>query len=744
MSAASGDPSAGPPVVTGPVAMIVPRLPASAERSVRREMAELERQGVPVVLVAFARGAPLADDEPADSPRLVVSMPRLGRPVLRLATRAFGRHALRVSALVARVLGGCLPSPSALASTTAGILPALAAGERLRRAGVRHVHAACADDTATAARIAAAIADVPFSVAARGQDALSGGARLRRSIRAASFARCASDFARKRLPARAGDASPFELIRLTAGTYAEPTVPEVTAAGGARPLRVLCFTGHEPGAGIRHLIDAIALARDAGLALRCRVVGDGDPPPELTLRALRAGVVDLVAFVARGRDADMAELAACDVLVMPRTAPGDGRADAIPSELLDALAAGVPVIASRILGVAEAVRGGDTGHLVEPGDDAAIAQALRAIASDAADARSRARRGQDLVRAEHDLRANARRLASLFDRHGAEIADPGLREMARFAATVGGPDTPRVGLSVLAESRDAIVAEARLARPSGAARCLIVRRWIDDAGRPAPEHAAREHAALTTLAAEGLSVPAPLGLDAREGLVAMERAPGRSGWSVLSTASEDPAPAIATAGAAWFWLEQLRAAAGPPREAPAFRRDAVIARLRHQIRADAAECIARGLPRTLVRRISVRSQREIPDAVPRETCWTHGDFSPGHVIVDHRPGWDIARITVIGLGRLRPGVPLEDAAHFLEHVALALPSLLSLSRHDRVRERIESLMLVGGTAPAVIPSALRIAKALRIAANARPLVEGPWWRRRIFAGRVLARLLEVR
>jgi 2-deoxystreptamine N-acetyl-D-glucosaminyltransferase/2-deoxystreptamine glucosyltransferase len=107
------------------------------------------------------------------------------------------------------------------------------------------------------------------------------------------------------------------------------------------------------------------------------VVGDG--PERGRVEALaagcgRAGRVRLAGFVAH--DAVPAVLASLDVLVLPSVYEEMG------SVLTEAMASGLPVVASAVGGIPEVVRDGETGLLVPPLDVAALAEVLDRLAAD--------------------------------------------------------------------------------------------------------------------------------------------------------------------------------------------------------------------------------------------------------------------------------------------------------------------------------------------------------------------------
>ncbi|MCC6848923.1 MAG: glycosyltransferase [Deltaproteobacteria bacterium] len=123
------------------------------------------------------------------------------------------------------------------------------------------------------------------------------------------------------------------------------------------------------------LLDALARDPDPGHVVL--IAGDGTRAPALRARAAALGLADRVRFL--GRVEDVAPLlAAADALVMPSRREGLGVA------ALEAMAAGLPVVASRVGGLPEAVVDGETGLLVPPGDAAALAAALARLAADPA------------------------------------------------------------------------------------------------------------------------------------------------------------------------------------------------------------------------------------------------------------------------------------------------------------------------------------------------------------------------
>jgi glycosyltransferase involved in cell wall biosynthesis len=127
------------------------------------------------------------------------------------------------------------------------------------------------------------------------------------------------------------------------------------------------------GKGHEVLLEALPGLKARVPSVRVAFAGDGEREVALRLQARPHG--DTVMFLG-GRD-DMPELlAACDLVVLPSLA------EALPTALIEAAAAGRPVVATRVGGAAEVVENDRTGLLVPPGDPAALAKAIEALLTD--------------------------------------------------------------------------------------------------------------------------------------------------------------------------------------------------------------------------------------------------------------------------------------------------------------------------------------------------------------------------
>lgn len=124
--------------------------------------------------------------------------------------------------------------------------------------------------------------------------------------------------------------------------------------------------------GLRYLLEAAARLQAQGLSVEYRIAGAGPLLAELRQLAQQSGVGDRVRLVGFVSDS-AAFLADLDIFVLPSLFEGLGVA------ALEAMAAGKPVIASRVGGLAESVLDGETGLLVAPRDSAALADAIASL-----------------------------------------------------------------------------------------------------------------------------------------------------------------------------------------------------------------------------------------------------------------------------------------------------------------------------------------------------------------------------
>ncbi|MDZ4818891.1 MAG: glycosyltransferase family 4 protein [Planctomycetota bacterium] len=128
-----------------------------------------------------------------------------------------------------------------------------------------------------------------------------------------------------------------------------------------------------PRKGLEVVLDAAAILLRQGLDISLRIVGRFETAEyelEIAQQVARLQLADRIDWRGFQTDVD-AELNQMDVLLFPSVLP-----EGLPMVVLEAMAAGVPIVATRVPGVTDVLRDGENGLLVEPNDASALASGI--------------------------------------------------------------------------------------------------------------------------------------------------------------------------------------------------------------------------------------------------------------------------------------------------------------------------------------------------------------------------------
>lgn len=129
--------------------------------------------------------------------------------------------------------------------------------------------------------------------------------------------------------------------------------------------------------GLHHLIRACAMLNERGLLTRCEIVGEGPMKDELKAEISRLGLRHRVQLVGAWPQEKVAEaLRRAAVFALPCIEARDGNMDALPTVLLEAMAAGCPCVSTRLSGIPEIIEDRQSGRLANPGDETGLADAI--------------------------------------------------------------------------------------------------------------------------------------------------------------------------------------------------------------------------------------------------------------------------------------------------------------------------------------------------------------------------------
>jgi glycosyltransferase involved in cell wall biosynthesis len=288
--------------------------------------------------------------------------------------------------------------------------------DELRRRGIRHVHAHFADVASDVALLATDLGNRAdggcwsWSLAVHGPAQLYGlrENRIRAKVADAAFVACVSDHLRSQLMLVADPAHWRSLHLVRTGVDTELFRPNGDAAA---PNRILTVARLVPGKGIDLLLDALARLERRGVPADAAIVGDGPDRRRLAARVQELGLDGRVRLLGPASQDRIRELyAGAAVFCLPSLSEG------VPVVLMEAMAMGLPVVATRITGVPELVEEDRSGFLVPPGRPDLLADALeRALRAPAAERRAMGEAGRARVEADFSPARSAERLLELFD-----------------------------------------------------------------------------------------------------------------------------------------------------------------------------------------------------------------------------------------------------------------------------------------------------------------------------------------
>jgi colanic acid/amylovoran biosynthesis glycosyltransferase len=396
------------------IAHVMSRFPKLSETFILDEIVELERLGLHVEVFALVRERAGVMHQEAER-----MLPRVhfGLPV-RGATAAAQLHWVRrdparYAAAWWGALRGNASSPRFLLRALAAVPAAAGFAREMERLGVEHVHAHYATHPALVAWVVHRLTGLPYSFTVHAHDLYVDRAMLDAKLESAAFVVAISAYNRDLLERLYPLEARGKVFVLRTGV--QPGVFRSRPAPAApRRLRAVCVASLEPYKGHLYLVDACARARAGGLDLECLLVGEGPERETIERRVTQLGLAERVRLLGGQPRERVSELVAgADVFVLPSVVMPSGKMEGLPVVIMEAMAAGTPVVATAISGIPELVEDGVTGLLVPERDPAALARALTRLAEDRNLGVRLAGAARERVLADYDRGVTTRRLAAL-------------------------------------------------------------------------------------------------------------------------------------------------------------------------------------------------------------------------------------------------------------------------------------------------------------------------------------------
>ena len=285
---------------------------------------------------------------------------------------------------------------------------ALVLARELERRRITWLHNHVANAGAITGYLAAGLLGIPWSFTMHGisETDYPAGLLLGKKITAARFVACVSYFGRAQAMRTVAPDQWNKLHVVRCGLrFGE--LPE--HAGSAGRKRIISVGRLSPEKGQAGLLQAFASVLAHAPDLELVLVGDGPQAADLKSKANVLGIADQVTFAGRlGEQQALEQIAASDILVVPSFMEG------LPVVLMEAMAVGTAVIASRVAGIPELVEDGRSGLLFTPSKWDELAACMRRLLDDGGLRKGLAQEGKAAVAAAFDIESSASQLRALF------------------------------------------------------------------------------------------------------------------------------------------------------------------------------------------------------------------------------------------------------------------------------------------------------------------------------------------
>jgi colanic acid/amylovoran biosynthesis glycosyltransferase len=397
------------------VAYVMSRFPKLTETFVLYEMLAVEEQGVDVELYPLLRERePILHPDAIPLCERAHFQPFLSWPILRSQLIYLRRSPRTYLATLWRLLRGTWGSLNFFTGALA-IFPKSAHAARLMAAdGVDHVHCHFSNHPAVAGFVIRRLTGIPFSFTAHGSDLHVDRRMLCAKVAEAAFVVPVSDYNRELIIEECGPGVRGKLAVIHCGVDTQFFRPAETNVEG--PFSIVCVGKLHEVKGQTYLVEACRLLAEAGVDLICTLIGDGPDRRALTQQIANSGLEGRVTILGeRDRLQIAALLDTAHVLAAPSVPTRSGKREGIPVVLMEAMSAGLPVVASRLSGIPELVADGVSGLLVPPRDAAGLADALRRLHEDPSLRRALGGNGRETIIREFDVRKNAAELVRRFE-----------------------------------------------------------------------------------------------------------------------------------------------------------------------------------------------------------------------------------------------------------------------------------------------------------------------------------------
>jgi colanic acid/amylovoran biosynthesis glycosyltransferase len=393
------------------ICYLLHQFPRPTDTFIRREIRSLQKSGTCVKVISIWK--PKQHDSSDNLVREWASdtqfaLPRSSFSIFWILLVSALSSPIRFVSTIQLALSTSRPGLRGFVYQSYYFVEAAIAASLLRQNAITHVHNHIGDHSGTITMLAARLVGISYSITFHGWPVFFDAkySRIKEKVRGARFTRSISYFCRSQLMmfSECDDPASYKIVHcgLEIDKYHyRPPRREINY--------LLCIARLSPEKGLTSLIRALKILKDEGYNLELRLGGDGPMREQLKALTNEIGIAEQVHFLGYLTENEVGkELYNSDLFVLPSFVEG------LPVSAMEAMAIGLPVIATNVGGTSELIEDGRTGILVRPSDPQSIAAAILKMIDDYPFRLSAAQLGRQKILEEFDIEKETAKLNQYF------------------------------------------------------------------------------------------------------------------------------------------------------------------------------------------------------------------------------------------------------------------------------------------------------------------------------------------
>ena len=280
---------------------------------------------------------------------------------------------------------------------------------------ITHIHAHFANHPAMVAYVIHRLADISYSFTAHGSDLHKRQHMLQEKIAAAKFTVMVSEYNKAFTMQHIDEKYRDKLHILRCGVDTQLFRNKALSKKNKDAIYLLCVASLREVKGHKYLIEACAIIKQQGVPFHLKLIGEGPKRRELEQQITSMGLKEHIQLLgAQPQEVILSHLAQSDIFTLTSFQTKSGNREGVPVVIMEAMACGLPVVASNVSGIPELVLDNKTGLLCGTQNPEDIASKLKSLCLDNERRLQFGIAGRTFIEQEFDLSVNTKKLVALF------------------------------------------------------------------------------------------------------------------------------------------------------------------------------------------------------------------------------------------------------------------------------------------------------------------------------------------